>query len=236
MWIRWTGAVEWTTGMDYWRGRATFYACACSRVWVIRLLGVTITSDLSWKRHITEVTSKAKRLLGFLYRIFRDSNPQCLAKLYKAIVLPHLDYCSCVWDPPHVTHITKLESVQSFAARVVLNDWSRDSSELKSALGWSSLASRRLHQKLCLCRKIVRGESIIPPGFFQKAHRKCVTHKNSCPLFSPFVRTLHHKSSFKLAVIRYWNKIPEEVASLPSYPGFKRCLRALLSEKPQTPC
>ena len=88
-----------------------------------RLLGVTITSDLSWRRHISEVTSKAKRLLGFLYRIFRDSNPQCMAKLYKTIVLPHLDYCSCVWDPSHVTHIARIERVQSFAARVVLNDW-----------------------------------------------------------------------------------------------------------------
>ena len=135
-----------------------------------RLLGVTITCDLSWKRHITEVTSRTKRLLGFLYRFFRDSNPQFLARLYKAIVLPHLDNC-CVWDPPHVTNIAKIERVQSFAA-LVPNDCSRDSTELKSALGWHSLAGTRLYQKLCLCRRIVRGESIIPPGFFPESSQK----------------------------------------------------------------
>ena len=35
-----------------------------------RLLGLIISSDLTWKRHIQEATSKAKKLLGFLYRTF----------------------------------------------------------------------------------------------------------------------------------------------------------------------
>ena len=197
-----------------------------------RLLGVTITSDLTWRHHISEITSKAKRLLGFLYRLFRDSNPHCLARLYKAIVLPHLDYCSCVWDPLHVTHIAKIERVQSFAARIVTNDWSRESQELKSELGWPSLAKRRLFQKLCVCRKIVSGNSIIPSDFFQTAPRKCASHKNSTPLYSPFVRTKHHKSSFKLSIISHWNQIPEEVASVASYPIFKRRLHAHLFGNP----
>lgn len=65
----------------------------------ILLLGVTITSNFSWKQHVCEIISKAKSLLGFLYKVFRESGPYCLARLYKYIVLPHLDYCSCVWDP-----------------------------------------------------------------------------------------------------------------------------------------
>ena len=97
-----------------------------------RLLGVTITNNLSWKKHITGIITKAKKLLGFLYRSFRESGCANLEKLYKAIVLPHLEYYSCIWDPPQKTHISRIERVQSFAAKVVTGDWSsllfRDSS------------------------------------------------------------------------------------------------------------
>jgi len=37
------------------------------------LLGVAITSNLTCKLHIFEISSKAKRLLGFLYRVFREN-------------------------------------------------------------------------------------------------------------------------------------------------------------------
>ena len=65
--------------------------------------------------------SKAKRVIGFLFRVFKEADEPFLSKLYKAIVLPHLEYCSCVWDPPFTKYITALECVQSFAARVVTN-------------------------------------------------------------------------------------------------------------------
>ena len=189
-----------------------------------RLLGVIITNDLSWKSHILHITSKARRLLGFLYRVFNEGGPCYLNKLYKSIVLPHLDYCCCVWDPPHKTHIEKLERVQSFAARVVSGNWTRDASELKSSLQWPSLASRRLHLKLCLCHKIVTGASIIEPSFFPNAPRRCASHKNSLPLFRPYVRTLHHRNSFKWAIVEHWNRVPEEVATIKSTAAFKRSL------------
>ncbi len=88
-----------------------------------KLLGVTISSDLSWNPHITAVASKAKRLLGFLYRMLRDSSRNCLSRLYEVVVLPNLDYCSCAWDP---SHIKLLENMQTFAAKIPTNGWSRD--------------------------------------------------------------------------------------------------------------
>ncbi len=108
------------------------------------LLGVTVTNNLSWKKHISEITTKAKKLLGFLYRLFRESGSANLEKLYKAIILPHLEYCSSVWDPPQKNHISKIEHVQSFAAKVVTGDWPCDSKQLISSLGWPSLQTRRL--------------------------------------------------------------------------------------------
>ena len=43
-----------------------------------KLLGVTVSSDLSRRLHVSEIVSKAKRLLGFIYRVFREGDQLCL--------------------------------------------------------------------------------------------------------------------------------------------------------------
>ncbi len=105
---------------------------------IFRLLGVTITSNLSWKQHITDITAKARKLLRFLFRLFKESGPSCLDKLYKSIVLPHLEYCSCVWDPLQKTYISMIERVKSFAARV--SPGTGYKTQLILNLHWASLA------------------------------------------------------------------------------------------------
>ena len=70
-----------------------------------KLLGVVITSDLTWKIHIQHIICKARKLLGFLHRVFAEGGRRCLVQLYESIILPHLDYCSPIWDPHQKTHI-----------------------------------------------------------------------------------------------------------------------------------
>ena len=85
----------------------------------VTYLGVSVSSDLSWTAHIDSVCSKAKRQVGLLHRQFHNASPSCKDQLYKSLVLPILDYCSSLWDPNYATHVSKLESVQKFAARFV---------------------------------------------------------------------------------------------------------------------
>ncbi len=93
-------------------------------------------------------------VFGFHLQSISPGSKRCMNGLYQSVVLPHLDYCSCVWDPPHETQLRKLESVQSFAAKITTGNWADSSRELKSQLHWPSLASRRLFQKLCMCKHI----------------------------------------------------------------------------------
>ena len=152
-----------------------------------KLLGVIISRDLTWRSHISYIISKAKRLLGFLYRTFKEGGRHCLSQLYKAVVLPHLDYCSCVWDPTHKTHSKSLERVQSFAAHITTNGWSLNAADLREDLLWPVLESRCLYQKLCRCYEILHSCSIIPPSFFKKHPRPTSHHQDSIPLYHPFV-------------------------------------------------
>ena len=65
----------------------------------IKYLGVTITSDLRWNTHVSNVCTKANRTLGFLRRNLYSCPQEVKEAAYKGLVCPVLDYGSSVWDP-----------------------------------------------------------------------------------------------------------------------------------------
>ena len=74
-----------------------------------RDLGVLISSDLSWNKHIDTITTKANRMLGFLKRnCTKDVPPRAVKSLFIALVRSHLGYCSQVWAPQSVIRNIKL--------------------------------------------------------------------------------------------------------------------------------
>ena len=94
-------------------------------------------------------------------------------------------------------------------------------------LKWPSLASRRKVQKLCVCRRILSGDSLIPSSTFIRASTVTRHHLNNQPLFRPFVRTNHHMSSFFVDAVLQWNKVPDSVCSLSSNLAFKSHIKKL---------
>ena len=65
----------------------------------IKYLGVTITNDLKWNTHISNICTKANRSLGFLRRTLFSCPQNVKEAAYKGIVRPILEYGSSVWDP-----------------------------------------------------------------------------------------------------------------------------------------
>ena len=56
-------------------------------------------------------------MIGLLYRRFyKDASPQTLFQMYLALVRPHTDYASQVWDPHPQKDIDQLECVQKLVA------------------------------------------------------------------------------------------------------------------------
>ena len=57
-----------------------------------KYLGILLSSNLSWSEHISGVCSRAKQVLGLLYRQFyRNSSSATLKQLYLTLVRPHLE-------------------------------------------------------------------------------------------------------------------------------------------------
>ena len=86
-----------------------------------KYLGVTINADLKWNKHIDNITSKAKKPLGFVKRNLKTSSPPLKTQAYQTLVRPIVEYSSTVWDPYTQSHIYKIEMNQRRAARYVCN-------------------------------------------------------------------------------------------------------------------
>ena len=126
----------------------------------MKYLGLTICSNLSWSEHINTITSKARCLIGLLFRQFYScTDSYTLRKLYLTIVRPHLKHACEVWDLHLDKDIKLIEKVQKFASRVCLKQWNSSYSDM---LNIPSLKDRRKWAKLSTLYKIVHGFADYP--------------------------------------------------------------------------
>ena len=119
------------------------------QVSTFKYLGVVISGNLTWSTHILVTCCKAKLFIGFLYLNLRDVSIE-----YLTIVWPVLEYCKCVWAPPQDKYISKLDGVQTFAARLGTRQWRGGSDLLQNVLHWPLLSACRSFHQICMCRRV----------------------------------------------------------------------------------
>ena len=82
-------------------------------------LGVTISSDLRWHKHVDSVSAKATRTLNFVRRNIYRCLPDVKSLAYTSLIRPHLEFASAAWDPYTTRDINQLDKVQRRAARFI---------------------------------------------------------------------------------------------------------------------
>ena len=117
-----------------------------------KYLGVTIQGDLRWTTHVANITGKANSSLAVLKRNVRVSSKTIKAAAYKAIVRPHLEFCSSVWDPPTTNLIKPIEMVQRSARWVCsssrIGPNTTGPTQMIQDLEWPLLSTRRQNARL----------------------------------------------------------------------------------------
>ena len=76
--------------------------------------GVTIDKDLIFNRHISQICEKDNKQFCVLNRFKNIISRNVMLRLYKAFVLPHLQYCSLIWHCCGTRNCVKLESLSVF--------------------------------------------------------------------------------------------------------------------------
>ena len=187
-----------------------------------RYLGVTITSDLSWRPHISNICNKTRKMIGLFYRRFySNSSPQTLLKLYLSYIRPHLEYSSAVWNPHLKGEIADIEKVQKYALRVCLKTWDPFAS-YNDLLAEAKLPSLRDQSSICHLFKIVKGLTDFPNA--QREFHYNTRSAKSAALSIPCFRTSSHQNSFFPVTISKWNNLPAEVFECSNVSSFKHHL------------
>ena len=179
-----------------------------------------LSSELSWSTHIESICTKARKLIGLLYRRFYGNvNQQTLYSLYTTLVRPHLEYAAPIWDPHLVKDIIKLENVQKFAMKMCSKQWDMGYQDLLELSQLPTLQNRRLYLKLCTLYKIIHGYFYFPPNVFVPQVSR---YNSSLPLLNqPLARTNAFQSSFVPSSASIWNHLPHEALTAHSVSSFK---------------
>ena len=176
---------------------------------------VTITSDLRWNTHVSNVCTKANRTLGFLRRNLYSCPKEVKEAAYKGLVRPVLDYGSSIWDPPGVVLQEELESVQKRAARFVTGNYSYETWSMTGILvqlKWESLKKKRKDNRLILLYKGLKGKASVPTDDLIPKTRRC-RNQHSTAFQTHIANTDVYKGSFFPQTIRNWNALPDSLIS-----------------------
>ena len=121
-----------------------------------KFLGITTTDNLDWGQHVSEISCKATKTMGFLRHNLALAPRHTKEAAYETLVRPQLEYAAPVWHPYHETQTSQVEKVQRTAARWTCMRWRNSSSvgDMLDELEWPTLEARREQSSLTFFYKI----------------------------------------------------------------------------------
>ena len=210
----------------------------------VRDLGVTMSSDCTFKEHINKMCLSARNMCSWILRTFKSRSPDLMLTTWKSLVLPILDYCSQLWSPQKRGEIQQIEEIQkSFTRKIWMtngkgNYWNR----LRS-LHLYSLERRRERYRIIYTWKILEGmvpnltseRSRINPTTSLRHGRKCVIPPIPKHATSG-VKSLR-EGSFCVQGARLFNALPKEIREITNVEvsEFKMKLDEFLGTIPDEP-
>ena len=198
-------------------------------------LGILLSEDMKWHKHISNVTKKASSTLGFLRRNLRTCPIDCRQTAYISLVRPIMEYGATVRNPYLKKDINRLERVQHQAARFITKDYkSREKgcvTKMLNDLDIPSLETRRKEARLTMMYNVVNEllPALPPSNFLQPVEQrrkvKIPTHLKDyiadttatdrlvynhprCYVV-PHSKTDQYKHSFFVETVLDWNHLEE---------------------------
>ena len=77
-----------------------------------KYLGVTLSNDLEWSKHIATMTNKANSKLSFLHCNLKGCPEKLKQTVYFSLIRSFMEYGTTVWDPYQKYNSDKVERVQ----------------------------------------------------------------------------------------------------------------------------
>jgi hypothetical protein len=197
----------------------------------VKDLGVTLTSDISLDRHVSNTVRSCNYNLRLICHIRKYLDQNSTRTLINAYVVNRLDFCNSLFTSLANTDIHRLQKVQNNAARIVVRLPKRSHvTPILSALHWLPIKSRINYKIALLTYKIITNSApfyLSPLLSFYAPTRPLRSADNfllACKTYSLAIA----RSSFSFYSPNFWNTLPVSVRSASTLSAFKTRLKTFL--------
>ena len=206
-------------------------------------LGVVMSSSARFDDQISSITTRARKQVGWVLRVFSVRDRLPMMTLFKSLILPILEYCCQLWSPApdSIGQIRALEQIQrNYTSRITglqdANYWER----LK-ILKLYSLERRRERYAIIYTWKIIMG---LVPNFerdlavqtYDGGRRGILCHRPTRRTRATQRIDTLRENSLPMRGPRLFNILPPEIRSYSGeLNGFKNQLDRVLSLVPDQP-
>ena len=97
-----------------------------SEIHSFRLLGVTLSNNLTWKSHIESIRCKLRSCLEIIYKARDCLNTSCLLSIFHLLASTNRNYCITTWCATNFSKITEIQSLCNRIFRLIFHRNPRD--------------------------------------------------------------------------------------------------------------
>jgi hypothetical protein len=199
-----------------------------------KFLGVILSSNLKWNKHIDIVRSKISKNIGIISKV-RHLLPQELTRnLYMTLVNPYICYCNIIWSSSHKTcNLDKILKIQKKYCRLItFSKFTEASRPLFQKLHILSVYDTYKYQLLIHIYKTIN--KLIPISVHYYAINASIhdhdTRQRS-NLSLPYCRTSNKQRTITYQGPLLWNSLANEIRYSPSLFVFKKKIKSFILEK-----
>ena len=196
-----------------------------------KFLGVIISSNLSWNKHIDVIINKMSKTIGIIAKV-RHLLLGSARTLYMTLVEPYINYCNIVWAQPDSTcHLNKILKIQKKYCRIItFSDFRAHSEPLFKQLNILTVYKIYKYQLSLFMYK--QSYKLLPPSHTYSFITNSSIHDHytrQCnQIHIGHCRTSKRQMTVLFQGPKLWNSLPITIKSCPSINVFRRRIKALL--------
>ena len=192
---------------------------------IIEYLGIMLDDKLSMNNHIDHVTKKVQGKLCILRKFRKHISEKTALRIYKTVIMCHLDYGDFVIDSGSKANIDRLDRLQVRTLRCIKyrldKDRRMDLSTLYHRYNLESLESRRKRNILKMMYTESKNDANIdmyrPPRVLRSSKNIKMNHK--------FTRLTKIQKSPYYRGMALWDKLPLDMQTIDSKNEFKNRIK-----------
>lgn len=201
----------------------------------VKFLGITITPELSWKRHIEQIANKIRPGIAMLYKIRKLVDTSTLLHIYYSLIQSHLSYGILVWGGAPQHQIDILLKLQKKAIRIIARKNRLTSCRpLFKEYHILTVPSLYILESSCYAKKSIHSNSSTNSSrqltrTVNEIHSHNTRHQNN--IFLPNISSIKKKYNtlFNCSVI--FNKLPGNLKDIAGLKQFRVATKQHLMEK-----